>query len=262
MKMNKITLSSVFFFASIIFSALSLYSQERDTIYLNKEFRETDPQQAETYRVIYKKSDKEINIKEYYKGGQIKSEGGYLDKKYTDKTLEKKHGLFINYYENGQMDNQGKYLKNKMEGEWKWYFKNGQVSAEESYRKGKLTFARYFDEEGNRVSPEVAVKPPGPPGGMAYFLEYLQSQMNYPLKAVEQGIEGTVIIRVLINEQGELESTSILKSVDPLLDLEALRLTKSIPAKFPKVKEHNRIVKYWMDLPYKFSLNRQTNSVF
>lgn len=74
---------------------------------------------------------------------------------------------------------------------------------------------------------------------------------KYPELAKKAGIEGTVVVKVLIDLEGNVEATELLKSVEVLDEaaLEAARQFKFTPAKLD-----GKPVKVWMSVPFRFKL--------
>ena len=61
------------------------------------------------------------------------------------------------------------------------------------------------------------------------FGKYIYSKLRYPGEAVENGVEGLVVLQFDISPAGELLNVILAKSVHPSLDNEALRVVKSSP---------------------------------
>lgn len=59
--------------------------------------------------------------------------------------------------------------------------------------------------------------------------DYIFSHLSYPAQAVEEEIEGTVLIRFTLMTDGSIDSVEILTSQHPLLDSEAVRLIRNMP---------------------------------
>jgi len=74
-----------------------------------------------------------------------------------------------------------------------------------------------------------------PGGGKALDL-FLYGNLVYPKEAKEQNIIGRVVIGFIIEKDGSLTDFTVLRSVHPLLDEEALRVVKLIP-KWKRGKE-------------------------
>ena len=76
----------------------------------------------------------------------------------------------------------------------------------------------------------VAEQMPVFTGGDASLLQYLAENTVYPENAKNKGIQGRVIVRFCITERGTVSRVSVLNSVDPELDAEAVRVVKTLPA--------------------------------
>ncbi|MFT5750078.1 MAG: TonB family protein, partial [Ancylomarina sp.] len=67
------------------------------------------------------------------------------------------------------------------------------------------------------------------PGGILELRKWVKSNVKYPEIAREKKIIGKVYIGFVINEYGKVEGGKVLRSIDPLLDREALRVVNSMP---------------------------------
>lgn len=74
----------------------------------------------------------------------------------------------------------------------------------------------------------------------AFFLQkWVYTYLRYPREALENGIQGRVLVGFTIGESGKVSDVKVLKSVDPLLDEEAVRVVSASPDWKPgKVKGH------------------------
>ena len=79
----------------------------------------------------------------------------------------------------------------------------------------------------------VTQQPPGFPGGIDKFNQYLRKNMHYPRAAQRAGLEGRVFIAFIVSEQGRIEETHILKSLTPEMDAEAVRSVRKMPNWIP-----------------------------
>ncbi len=64
-------------------------------------------------------------LREFYSGGQLKSESEVKD--------GKRHGRYREYYENGNLKLRGKYQENRRKGTWKYYTEEGKFDRKEKY---------------------------------------------------------------------------------------------------------------------------------
>ena len=76
---------------------------------------------------------------------------------------------------------------------------------------------------------EVVENMPEFPGGMGGLMLYLSKNIKYPVEAQKAGIQGRVIMQVIIDKNGNVTNPKVTQPVDPLLDTEAIRVTASMP---------------------------------
>lgn len=76
------------------------------------------------------------------------------------------------------------------------------------------------------VSTEVG---PGPSG----LFQYLSMSVRYPPVAEENGVQGRVIVSFVVERDGSITDVRVVKSVDPSLDKEAIRVISSMPKWIP-----------------------------
>ncbi len=91
------------------------------------------------------------------------------------------------------------------------------------------------------------------PGGDAALMKYLSDNIRYPKNAHDNKIEGRVVISFVIQKDGTIGETKILRSVDPELDAEALRVVRSLPA-FTPGEMNGKAVAVWYTIPITFKL--------
>ncbi len=99
----------------------------------------------------------------------------------------------------------------------------------------------------------VAEQMPVFTGGDASLLQYLAENTVYPENAKNKGIQGRVIVRFCITERGTISRVSVLNSVDPELDAEAIRVVKTLPSFIPG-KNGGKAVPVWYMIPLTFKL--------
>lgn len=67
------------------------------------------------------------------------------------------------------------------------------------------------------------------PGGNEAMLEYIKSNKQYPQEAMDKGIEGRIIVQFTVDSTGHVCKERVVKSIDPQLDGEAIRLIRNMP---------------------------------
>lgn len=70
---------------------------------------------------------------------------------------------------------------------------------------------------------------PSFPGGESAMKSYLNNNVKYPDVAQENGVQGRVIVESIIEKDGSMSDVKVIRSVDPSLDREALRVVKAMP---------------------------------
>lgn len=110
--------------------------------------------------------------------------------------------------------------------------------------------------------PEIPVEPeiftivqemPEYPGGVPALMKFINENLNYPQEAVQNNIQGKVILKFVVNTDGTAGRIEITRGIDPLLDNEAARVVKSLP-KFKPGKQRGVPVLVWFVLPVTFKL--------
>jgi TonB family protein len=92
------------------------------------------------------------------------------------------------------------------------------------------------------------------PGGDTGLLNYISANTKYPKEAKDKGIQGQVFVRFIVKEDGSVSEVSILKSANPLLDSEAVRVVTTL-SNFKPGKFNGNAVPVWFILPITFALN-------
>lgn len=99
---------------------------------------------------------------------------------------------------------------------------------------------------------DVVDKMPEFPGGMTGLMQYLSKNIRYPAEAQTKGIQGRVTVAVIINTEGKAVNASIVRSVDPSLDAEALRVVRTMPDWVPGTKDGKPVnVKYTFPVTFR-----------
>lgn len=106
---------------------------------------------------------------------------------------------------------------------------------------------------------QVVEEQPMFPGGMGEMMKFLQQNVKYPKEAQDQGKQGRVIVQFVVNKDGSISNDTIVRSVDPLLDAEALRVVRSMPNWTPG-KQKGEAVRVRFTLPVTFRLDGGTES--
>ncbi len=132
-----------------------------------------------------------------------------------------------------------------------------EINTEDDKDKGvtvvaPVTTGPIVEEEDNVVF-QVVETMPSFPNGDAALMRYLSDNVKYPVVAQENGIQGRVICQFVVNRDGSIVDVEVVRSVDPSLDREAIRVIKSMPNWTPG-KQRGKAVRVKYTLPVNFKL--------
>ena len=99
----------------------------------------------------------------------------------------------------------------------------------------------------------VVEEMPSFPGGQGALMQYLASNIKYPVVAQENGVQGRVIVSFVVERDGSISDVKVARSVDPSLDREAQRVVKSMPRWSPG-KQNGSTVRVKYTVPVVFRL--------
>lgn len=78
--------------------------------------------------------------------------------------------------------------------------------------------------------------------------------MKYPDSASKAGLQGNVVLRFVILENGAIGDIKITKSLSEDCDEEAVRVIKSLP-RFMPGKNQGKAVRVWYIIPVRFTMD-------
>ncbi len=82
---------------------------------------------------------------------------------------------------------------------------------------------------------------------------FIAQHLKYPIDAAEDGIQGRVVIKVIVNEDGSVSNPVITRKVSPSLDREAMRVVKMLP-RFIPAKKNGYPCKAELEIPFTFKI--------
>ncbi len=129
---------------------------------------------------------------------------------------------------------------------------NDEVGGEVLKAKEEIAQPEPPKEEENKIF-DVVEEQPSFPGGAGALMQWLRDNINYPVIAAENGIEGRVIVQFVVSKTGAISDVRVARSVDPSLDKEAVRVVSSMPNWTPG-KQNGSAVNVRYTLPVTFKL--------
>lgn len=127
---------------------------------------------------------------------------------------------------------------------------NGQ-NAPEPVRSKPLNIPQPVNS--NRVY-DVVEQMPSFPGGISGLRTYLNQNIRYPAEAQENCVQGRVVVSFVVGKDGHISDVTVLRSVDPSLDKEAIRVVRNMPRWTPG-KQGGEPVRVRYNVPVSFRLN-------
>jgi TonB family protein len=109
------------------------------------------------------------------------------------------------------------------------------------------------EEKTAGAKEEVFIYTEEMPQAMYNVNEYLARKMEYPISALNAGIQGRVVTKFIIDKTGSVDSVVVISSPHPSLAAEALRVVKSMP-KWKPGYHKGEPVKVYYTLPINFSM--------
>jgi protein TonB len=107
-------------------------------------------------------------------------------------------------------------------------------------------------EEETKVF-DVVEQMPSFPGGPSALMQYLSSNIKYPVVAEENGVQGRVVCTFVVERDGSVTDVQVARSIDTSLDKEAVRVLKKMPKWIPG-KQNGSAVRVKYTVPVTFRL--------
>ena len=150
------------------------------------------------------------------------------------------------------------YVRWVFEPVYRLTFKNGTlISREELICCDGVDFEQNdLSVEGVKIYQEVDTPP--------VFLnemkamDYIHKETNYPKECQEQGKEGLVVVRFIVNMDGSVSDIHLVKPAHPMLDAEACRVVSTMSNWKPGLK-NGKVVRSYVVLPVHFKLTGSDN---
>ena len=101
---------------------------------------------------------------------------------------------------------------------------------------------------------DVVEQMPSFPGGISGLRTYLNQNIRYPAEAQENCVQGRVVVSFVVEKDGHISDVIVLRSVEPSLDKEAVRVIRNMPRWSPG-KQGGEPVRVRYNVPVSFRLN-------
>lgn len=206
--------------------------------------------EAHSFIMIKKYPDGSFERKDYLLYGPLK-----IMKTYSDSSLSILNGMFCSYRPNGSIKLSGHYVNNKMENEWYRYNDTGKVILIENYVSDSLVNSKIPDTtyDDKLVQLKEGEKEAAFVGGFAALKNFLVK--NLKAEVAEKSVNGgQVRVAFKIDTVGKVTLYHLRKSVEFILDEEALRVIGKMPDWIPAEQEGKKVNAYRIQ-PLTFAIN-------
>lgn len=113
------------------------------------------------------------------------------------------------------------------------------------------TPVRRLEEEV--VDNSIVEVPASYPGGDAAVLKFVSENLIYPIEARNAGLQGTVVLRFIIEKDGSIGQIVVRKSLSKECDQAAAQVVSKLK-RFTPAEQQGHKVKVWYTLPIRFSI--------
>lgn len=245
---------------------------QSDTLFFKKDGQSCNRNEASSYKISSPQTEGFL-VREFDINGTLKSEyqvSSFIPREIKDglftqylKTGEKVRETFYKngmrngndqtFYPNGKVSNEGEYRNDLAIGAHLWYNPEGKIRRKELYDGGKMLKGTCYSITGADTTYFPAEEMPEFPGKEQALYQFIANNVHYPKECRKKSIEGKVFVKFKVGNDGLVSDCSILRSVHPLLDAEALRVVSSLP-KWNPGRQEGKPVTVMYTLPISFKL--------
>ena len=116
------------------------------------------------------------------------------------------------------------------------------------------------ESESNKIfNGDDVDQQPSFPGGTNALNTFIVSNLKYSVFAQEKGIQGRVVVKFIVEKDGSISNVEVDRSVNPVLDNEAMRVVKAMPKWIPG-QINGKAVKVKWSFPFTFRLRENTKN--
>lgn len=100
---------------------------------------------------------------------------------------------------------------------------------------------------------EIVSTPASFPGGNQLINKFIASNVQYPKEAINQGIEGKVLVGFVVERDGSIQNVVCKNKTHETIEQEAIRVIKSMPTWTPATAD-GKPIKTVYTIPINFKL--------
>ena len=100
---------------------------------------------------------------------------------------------------------------------------------------------------------DIVEQMPSFPGGQSAMIKFIADSLRYPSVVCTASVEGRIVVRFVVDCEGNILNPSVFRGIDPLLDKEAIRVVKLMPKWIPG-RQNGKPVCVIYNVPIRFKL--------
>ncbi len=234
-------MKKIFILATVIMLSRVSFGQEVVNVILVGNNGVTENIKEATSFIIIKRFPNSFQRLDYNLGRPLERE-----RNYSDSTLKILHGSYYEYSFNGSLSVSGYYMDNAKEKSWYQYDDTGKVILELQYEKGVLV--KTIDPDTVKKEPQSDKLKDGEieahfKKGDRDWIEYLMK--NLDANVAEKSVRGgKVRVGFVVDTSGKCVDIHLRRSVEFILDDEAIRLIQSSPLWHPAIQDGRKVKAY------------------
>lgn len=149
---------------------------------------------------------------------------------------------------------QGLYTNGFKQGTWTGRYADGSYFYQEQYDKGVCQGGKAITAGSDTTQYTSPLQQPEFPGGMQGLGQFLSQNLRYPANAQRARVQGQVFVSFVVCTDGTLCDYEVLKSVDPSVDQEAVRVVKAMSGRWKPGTQRGQKVRVKFNPPINFTL--------
>lgn len=239
-------------FLLLIIGSLVMSLSAQDTLFYDSDWDEVSSSTSAFYYKVVLKDGLDTNkaqVLSYYVTGEHIRETNYSN--YNEKTV---HGKNVWYFKSGQLRGERQFINGNVDGVFKTYWSDGTVKRQDLYQNDKWVEGTCYNENGEKIKYYPYEISAMFPKGQKGMMKFLVKEIRYPDNAIENKIEGKVLLKFIITEEGYVINVKVINSVNEELDAEAVRAVSEMP-KWKPAMEDGETVRSYFNLPVNFKLH-------
>ncbi len=158
-------------------------------------------------------------------------------------------GPLASYYSNGQLKGIARYFNGKKDGQWVDFYETGDTSRIRLYESDSALTNVCFERDHSIIHTgfDCGEKEPFP-----LNMNEIWKRIRYPADLRNSGKEGKVILRLLVNAEGQVVKHIVVRQPDAKFTQEVVSHVYEL--RFKPAMYHSEPIKIWVTIPFDFKM--------